>query len=69
MSGFLLTEKQRKMLELVAEGWDNAHIARFLNISPHTVHNTMVIIKHKLASRNRTHSGVIAIRRGELFVI
>jgi len=67
-SGFLLTEKQRKILALVAEGWNDERIARFLNISPYTVRNTMVVIKHKLASRNRTHSVMIALRRQEIFI-
>ena len=67
-NGFLLTEKERKLLELVAEGWTDKRIAHFRNLSQHTIHNAMVIINRKLAARNRTHAVVIAMRRGEIFV-
>ena len=67
-NGFLLTEKERRILELVAEGWTDRRIAQHKSLSHHTIHNDMVIINHKLTARNRTHAVVIAMRRGEIFV-
>ena len=67
-NGFLLTERERKLLELVAEGWTDKRIASYKNISHQTVRNSMRIIKEKLGTRNRIHSVITAIRRREIFV-
>ena len=67
-NGYILTERQRRILLLVAEGWTNDKIGFFLNVKPHTVSNHMVNISHKLATANRTHSVVVALRRLEIML-
>ena len=66
--GYLLSEKQRRVLLLVAEGWSNEKIGFLLNITSHTVSNHMMNISHKLGTTNRTHSVVMALRRTEIML-
>lgn len=67
-NGYILTERQRRILLLVAEGWSNKKIGYFLCISPHSVSNHMDNISHKLTTTNRTHSVVVALRRLEIML-
>ncbi len=55
-----LTERQREMLELVAQGRDNAQIAACLALSEKTVRNQISALYAKLAVENRAQAIVRA---------
>ncbi|MBO4205978.1 helix-turn-helix transcriptional regulator [Micromonospora sp. CPCC 206060] len=60
----VLTAQQLRVLELVANGYDNAGIARELHCSPHSVKNVIYDLMARLQVRNRVHAAAYAIRRG-----
>jgi DNA-binding NarL/FixJ family response regulator len=62
--GERLTARERQVLELVARGWDNAHIGSVLFISPRTVKNHIASILEKLGLENRVQAAVCAVRHG-----
>ncbi|PYC60694.1 DNA-binding response regulator, partial [Streptomyces tateyamensis] len=55
-----LTARQTAVLSLVADGHDNAAIARTLDCSPHTVKNVI----YELMVNNRAHAVGRAVRLG-----
>jgi DNA-binding NarL/FixJ family response regulator len=59
-----LTERQREVLRLLTEGFDNAQIARSLGISPRTARAHVSSVLERLGAENRTQAAVIAVRRG-----
>ena len=59
-----LSERELDVLRLVANGKDNAHIARELHISPKTVKNHISNILMKLGIENRIQAAVYAVRTG-----
>jgi DNA-binding NarL/FixJ family response regulator len=59
-----LSPRELEVLKLVAEGKDNAEIARDLFISPKTVKNHISNILMKLQISNRIQAAVFAVRRG-----
>ena len=63
-TGASLTEREREVLRLVAEGRDNQEIAEALTISPSTVKNHVSSILEKLGLDNRIQAAVYAVRRG-----
>ncbi|MFE0207052.1 LuxR C-terminal-related transcriptional regulator [Streptomyces sp. NPDC058985] len=50
-----------RVLELVADGWTNAEIARRLNLSEHTVKDHVKKIRRLLGARDRAHAAVLAV--------
>lgn len=60
----LLTEREREVLQLVAEGLTNKAIAWQLHISDHTVKFHVNAIMTKLGSQSRTEAVVQATRLG-----
>jgi DNA-binding NarL/FixJ family response regulator len=62
--GAELTEREREILRLVAEGKDNTEIAEQLVLSPKTVKNHVSSILAKLQMENRIQAAVYAVRRG-----
>lgn len=62
----LLTDREREVLGLIAEGVDNAGIATRLHISQNTVKNHVSSVLGKLDVDNRTQAAVQAIRHGLL---
>jgi DNA-binding NarL/FixJ family response regulator len=60
--GERLTAREREVLQLVARGWDNAHIGSALFISPRTVKNHIASILEKLNVENRVQAAVCAVR-------
>ena len=54
----------RQVLELVADGYDNAAIGVALCISARTVKNHLASIFHKLSLDNRVQAAVFAVRGG-----
>lgn len=59
-----LSEREREVLALLAEGLSNEEIARELNIAVNTVRNHVRNILEKLGVRNRVQAAVYAVRCG-----
>jgi PAS domain S-box-containing protein len=59
-----LTERERDVLKLIAEGLDNDHIAQKLFLSEHTVRNYITHIYEKLGLHSRAEAVVWARERG-----
>lgn len=59
-----LTDRQRTVLDLMAEGHGNAAIARTLSCSEHTVKNTVYELMSRLHARNRAHAVAYGLRHG-----
>jgi two-component system NarL family response regulator len=59
-----LSERERQVLALIADGCDNAHIARTLYVSPSTVRNHVSRLLEKLGVHNRTQAAAYAVRHG-----
>jgi len=59
-----LSERELEVLRLIANGKDNAEIARELYISPKTVKNHISNILMKLQIENRIQAAVYAVRSG-----
>ncbi|PYC87473.1 DNA-binding response regulator [Streptomyces tateyamensis] len=59
-----LTARQTAVLSLVADGHDNAAIARTLDCSPHTVKNVIYELMARLRVNNRAHAVARAVRLG-----
>jgi DNA-binding NarL/FixJ family response regulator len=59
-----LSDREIEVLKLIANGKDNAEIARELFISPKTVKNHISNILMKLQIENRIQAAVYAVRRG-----
>lgn len=60
-----LTERERQILDGVAEGLSNKEIAARLYLSVKTVKHYMTIIMEKLGVRNRTEAALVARRKDE----
>jgi PAS domain S-box-containing protein len=61
-----LTDQERRILELFAEGSSSAAITRALSISPQTLRNHLHRINRKLRTHNRLEAVTHAQRRGLL---
>jgi DNA-binding NarL/FixJ family response regulator len=59
-----LSDREIEVLKLIANGKDNAQIARELYISPKTVKNHISNILMKLQIENRIQAAVYAVRSG-----
>jgi DNA-binding NarL/FixJ family response regulator len=57
-----LTEREREVLQLVAEGLSNKEVGARLHLSEKTVKHYMTIIMEKLGARNRTEAALIMRR-------
>ena len=61
-----LTEREREVLALVAEGLSNAAIAESLVVSVHTVRNHIASLSAKLGAHSKLEALSIAVRQGLL---
>lgn len=61
-----LTVRQQEVLELIAQGCQNKHIARELNIAERTVKMHITALLELVGAKNRTHLLVLAGERGLL---
>ncbi|KAA9161136.1 response regulator transcription factor [Amycolatopsis acidicola] len=61
-----LSRREYQVLQLVAEGLENAAIAKLLYLSVETVRTHVKSILRKLSARDRTHAVTIAFRNGIL---
>jgi DNA-binding CsgD family transcriptional regulator len=59
-----LTEREREILQAIAEGRRTEEIGQRLFISPHTVHSHMRSIFMKLGVRSKLDAVLLALRRG-----
>jgi len=59
-----LTDREVKVLKLVADGWDTAEIADDLAYSERTVKNIIHDVTSRLQLRNRSHAVAYALRQG-----
>jgi pimeloyl-ACP methyl ester carboxylesterase/DNA-binding CsgD family transcriptional regulator len=59
-----LTRREREVLELIAQGYDNGQIARRLSIRPKTVRNHATNVYSKLQVKNRAQAIVKARQAG-----
>ncbi len=59
-----LTEREVKVLRLLAEGLDTSEVGRQLFLSERTVKNVIHDVTSRLNLRNRTHAVAYAIREG-----
>ena len=59
-----LSEREREVLRLVAEGLSDSEIAERLVLSPHTVHRHVANIRRKLGLRSRSAAAAAAARAG-----
>jgi DNA-binding NarL/FixJ family response regulator len=58
-SNAILSDRERQVLHLIADGYTDAEISRQLCISVNTVQNHVKNILRKLEARNRTHATTI----------
>jgi NarL family two-component system response regulator LiaR len=59
-----LTDRERAVLALLAQGFDNRAIARRLFVSPSTVKNHVSSVLAKLGVENRVQAAAYAVRHG-----
>jgi two-component system response regulator DevR len=61
-----LTERQRELLRLVADGLSNREIAEHVHLSELTIKSYIEDLLKQLGARNRVHAAILATRRGWL---
>jgi two-component system, NarL family, response regulator DevR len=59
-----LTERQRTILRLVADGLSNREIAEHVHLSELTIKSYIEDLLKQLGARNRVHAAILATRRG-----
>jgi DNA-binding NarL/FixJ family response regulator len=63
MSDVRLTDRQREIAALVAEGLTNGEIATRLVLTPGTVANHLALIMRAIGARNRVQVAVWSVRQ------
>ena len=62
-----LSQRERTVVELVADGHTDVEIATLLDVTLSTVRTHLESARTKLDARNRAHCAVIAVRKGIIF--
>lgn len=62
----VLSQREREVLSLVAEGYDRGEIASRLSISEETVRTHVRNAMSKLGAHSRANAVLLAVRRGEI---
>jgi DNA-binding NarL/FixJ family response regulator len=60
----LLTDREKQVLQLLAEGKSNKEVAALLNLSPYTVETHRTHIMQKLNLHNTAEIVLYAVRKG-----
>jgi DNA-binding NarL/FixJ family response regulator len=60
----LLTEREREVLQLLAQGKSNKEVAQVLNLSPHTIDSHRTNMMQKLNLHNTAEIVLYAVRKG-----
>lgn len=63
-SGMVFSDREREMLKLVAQGYDNKEIASALYLAEGTVRNQISRLLDKLSLKDRTQLAVYAVKNG-----
>ncbi len=63
-ANIILTDRQKEVLKLLADGFEDKYIAENLGISVHTVRAFVHKIIIKLEAKNRVHAVCKALRTG-----
>jgi two-component system nitrate/nitrite response regulator NarL len=63
-----LTQRERQILSLLADGLGNKQIAAQIGISPSTVKTHLEVLFEKLEVASRAEAVAVAVRRGLLFL-
>lgn len=61
-----LTERERQILELVADGLSSKQVAQQIGIAPRTVDRHIENLRHKMRARNKSHLIAKAVAYGAL---
>ena len=59
----LLTDREKEVLQLLAEGKSNKEVASVLNLSPHTVESHRTNLMQKLNLHNTAEIVLYAVRK------
>jgi LuxR family transcriptional regulator, transcriptional regulator of spore coat protein len=62
----LLTDRERQVLECIAQGLSSKEAAQQLNIAPRTVERHVENLRNKMRARNKTHMVAKALANGQL---
>jgi two-component system response regulator DesR len=65
-AGPALTDRERRIVKLLAEGMTNRMIAEAVSLSPNTVKDHVRSVLRKLNARNRAQAVLAATKRGLL---
>jgi DNA-binding NarL/FixJ family response regulator len=60
----LLTEREREVLQLLAQGKSNKEVAQILELSPHTIDSHRTNMMQKLSLHNTAEIVLYAVRKG-----
>jgi two-component system, NarL family, response regulator NreC len=60
----LLTEREKEVLQLLAQGKSNKEVAQVLNLSPHTIDSHRTNLMQKLGLHNTAEIVLYAVRKG-----
>ncbi|HSQ28562.1 MAG TPA: LuxR C-terminal-related transcriptional regulator [Gemmatimonadaceae bacterium] len=63
-----LTNREREILALLADGFGNKQIATRLGISPNTVKTHLELLFEKIGVRSRAEAVAVGVRRGMLLL-
>jgi len=64
----LLTEREKEVLQLLAQGKSNKEVAQILNLSPHTIDSHRTNLMQKLDVHNTAEIVLYAVRKGIIVV-